>query len=103
MPWFRVEHPTSRETYAIGGHDHALGFFCETFREGREKPLKSLDVFTHGKPVGIQDCFDFLISKGFFTVDQLQDILVCLQDGTKVPKRLLRIEKVVTEFKNCGK
>jgi hypothetical protein len=41
-----------------------------------------------------------LIDQGFFTRDQLQETLACLQDSTTVPKTLQRVEGVVVGFRH---
>jgi hypothetical protein len=102
MSRFRIEHPKKPDLYAIGGVDPTLGFFCEIFKEGRERPLESLDFFKKGTAVTLQDCFDLLSRNGFFRLDQLQEVLVHLQDGTPIPKRLLKIAKIVEEFKHAA-
>jgi hypothetical protein len=102
MARFRIEHPKEPDLYAIGGHDHMLGFFCELYKEGRERPLKVLDVFKMGKAITLQDCFDFLVTEGFFTRDDLEETLVCFQDGKRVPKRLEKVVKIVQDFKYVG-
>jgi hypothetical protein len=97
---FRISHPAHEELYAIAGHDHMLGYFCELYKEGRERPLKGFDVFKLKKPVTLNDCFDFLITEAFFTRGDLEETLVCFQDGKRVPKRLVKIADVVREFKH---
>jgi len=103
MSRFRIEHPTRENLHIIYGHDHMLGFFVEMFREGREKPLKSLDMFTHGKAVTLNDCFDFLISVGVFTRPELQQALALIQDGhpEPVPQGMARTVEVVMGFKGA--
>jgi hypothetical protein len=57
MSRFRVDHPTRQGIHVIAGVDHMLGFFIEVFREGRDRPIKTLDVFTNKSPVTLQQCF----------------------------------------------
>jgi hypothetical protein len=98
MSRFRVEHPSREGIHAVAGVDHALGFFVEVFREDRDKPIRSLDMFTAKRAVTLQDCFDFMIEHGFFTADQLRNALVFLQDGAPRPKDT-RVVEVVVKFK----
>ena len=76
-----------------------LGFFVEVFREGREKPITSIDFFTANKPATVQQCLDMLIDQGFFTSDELQETLALIQDSTTVPNTLQRVEGVVVGFR----
>ncbi len=101
MSRFRIEHPRQSEVYAIGGVDHALGLFCEVFRDNRERPLKVVDVFTMKRPVALSDCFELLVAEGFLKAAELEETLVHLQDGTRMPKRLATIAKIVGEFSRC--
>lgn len=101
MSRFRIDHPTNPNLHCIAGVDHMLGFFCELHREGRDKPIKTLDMFTAGKPVTLNDIFDFMIHHDFFTVEQLQDALVYLQDGSPKPrsKGVMRVVGIVMGLK----
>lgn len=99
MSRFRIEHPIKASIHCYAGHDHALGFFCEVFSEGRSRPIKSLDFFTAGKPVTLQDCFEFMIANEFFTRDDLEQALVAIQDGTLVKSaKVLRVVEAVEGF-----
>jgi len=63
---FRLDHPHDPKTYVIYGHDRMLGYFAERNMEGRCKPA-TLDTFTRGRTVTLQDIFDFMIKHGFST------------------------------------
>ena len=99
MSRHRIDHPTRETVHAYYGHDHAVGFFVEVFREGREKPIASIDFFTSNKPTTVQQCLELLINQGFFTEAELQDTLAHLQDSTSVPNTLQRVEGVVVGFR----
>jgi hypothetical protein len=100
MSRFRIDHPIKPDLHAIAGHDHMLGYFVELHREGRDRPIKSLDKFTLGRAVTLDDCFTFLIEHGFFTLADLEAALVAMQDGTRVRSRKVRrVVKLVERFK----
>jgi hypothetical protein len=95
---FRIVHPHRSEIYAVAGVDHAVGMFVEVHREGRSRPFKSLDFFTLGRSVTLNDCFEFSIENEFFTREQLEAALVWLQDGSPTP-RDMRVLGIITEMK----
>lgn len=99
----RIEHPTREDTYAYFGHDHVLGFFVSIHREGRrdEKPIKSLDEFTNGKPVMLIACLDFLASNGFFDHSDLEDALLYWkhEEPEHGTAEALKIVEVIEGFK----
>lgn len=100
MSRFRIAHPTDRELHVIAGHDHMLGYFAELHREGRDRPIKSLDTFTLGRPVSLQDCFEWLISEGMIERAALEAALIAMQDGTQVRSRKVRrAMEIVEAFK----
>jgi hypothetical protein len=55
MSRFRIVHPIKPELHVIAGHDHMLGYFVELHREGRDRPIKSLDRFTLRRSVTLQE------------------------------------------------
>jgi hypothetical protein len=100
MSRFRIDHPTNPHLHVIAGADHMLGFFVELRREDRSRPIKSLDLFTLGRAVTLQDCFEFLIEHGFFTGEELHDALIAIQHGEEdVPSGVHRVMDIVMEFK----
>lgn len=101
MSRHRISHPSKPNIHIIYGHDHMLGFFVELHREGRDKPIKTLDTFTLGRAVTLQDCLEFMISVGVFTRDQLQAALNFIQDGhpEPLPQGVARTVEVVVGFK----
>jgi hypothetical protein len=97
---FRVDHPARTDIHAEAGVDHAVGpFFIDLYREGRDRPFKTLDFFTAGKLVTLQSCFDFLIEHEFFDRDQLEAAHVYLQDGGRRPKDM-RVAEIVEQLKS---
>ncbi len=77
-----------------------LGYFVELHRDGRSRPTSSLDAFTLGRPVTLQDCFDFLIAKGVIDRTDLEAALVALQDETPVSSRKVRrVVEVIEAFR----
>ena len=101
MSRFLIQHPTKPEIHAYYGHDHAVGFFVEIFREGREAPIKILDEFTADRPLALIDALDLLANQGFFSHEDLEDALLFMRDeepehGTE---EALKIVKVIEGFK----
>ena len=97
-----IPHPSKPDIHFVAGHDHAVGpFFIEKFREGRDRPLKSLDMFTAGRAVTLQDILDFMIAEGVFTLDQLQEALAWIatdEDESWQPKRdVMRVVEIVED------
>jgi hypothetical protein len=80
------------------------GFVASVDREGRGRPIKELDFFTQGKPVTMNDIFEFLIEHEFFTRDQLEVTLVYLQDGGRKPRSrsVIRVAEIVMEMKRAA-
>lgn len=100
MSRIRIDHPLRPDLHCIAGVDHMLGFFIELHREGRDRPIKSLDMFKLGRPVTLQDCFEFLIEHGFFSTVELNDALIAIQDDEEdVPLGVQRTIDVVMVFK----
>jgi hypothetical protein len=101
MSRFRIDHPTDPKLHAIAGKDHAVGpFFIELYRDGRSRPIKSLDMFALGRPVTLQDCFEFLIAEGLVERSDLEAALTAMQDGKRVrAKRVRRVVEIVEAFK----
>lgn len=102
MSRFRIEHPHDPERHAYAGHDHAVGFFCEVYRgERREKPVKTLDVFTTERPVTLISALDFLANQGFFSHEDLEDALLWMRD--EEPEHgsaaALKIVSIIESFK----
>jgi len=57
-------------------------------------------MFTLGRPVMLQDCFEFLIAEGLIDRADLEAALVAMQDGTRVrSKRVRRVVEIVEAFK----
>jgi hypothetical protein len=103
MSRFRIDHPINRDLHAIGGHDHMLGFFVELHREGRDRPIKALDMFTIGRSVTLQDAFDFLIAEGLIDRADLEAALISMKDGTRMrSKKVRRVVKIVEAFKHAA-
>jgi len=105
MTRFRLDHPIRVGVHAEAGVDHAVGpFFVDLFREGRDRPFKTLDFFTHGRPVTLMDCFAFLIAEGFATRTQVEAALMHLQHGGPKPrsKGVMRVVEIVMELKRSA-
>ena len=100
MSRFTIDHPIKPELHVIAGHDHMLGYFIELHREGRDRPIKSLDTFTLGRSVTLQDCFEWLIAEGVTDRPDLEAALMAMQDGTRVrSKKVRRVVEIVEAFK----
>jgi hypothetical protein len=98
---FRIDHPRRTDIHAEAGVDHAVGpFFIDPYREDRDRPIKTLDFFTAGRPVTLQDCFDFLISEGFFRRDDLEAALVWMQDAESVRPSVMRVVEIIERLKS---
>jgi hypothetical protein len=103
MSRFKIDHPNNPELHVIAGHDHMLGYFVELHRNGRPCPIKSLDMFTLGRAVTLQDCFEFLIDLRVIDRPDLEAALMAMQDGTRVrSKRVRRVVEVVERFKHAA-
>jgi hypothetical protein len=104
MSRFRIDHSTDPKLHAMAGVDHAVGpFFVELYREGRDRPIKSLDMFTLGRSVTLQDAIEFLIAERLIDRADLEAALMVMQDGTRVrSKRVRRVVEVVEAFKPSG-
>jgi hypothetical protein len=98
---FRISHPHRQDIYITAGVDHMLGLFCELMHENRSKPIKSLDMFTTGKPVTLQAVFEFLIEHEFMTRTDLESALVYLQDGGREP-RDMRVTNIILNLKRAA-
>jgi len=105
---FTLDHPLKPTITAAYGHDHAVGFFCEIFREGRVRPIKTLDVFTTNEPVDLIDCLDFLATNGFYAHEHLEDALLFMRDederhGTEEAMLIVKIiEAFVSDMDGFG-
>jgi hypothetical protein len=100
---FRINHPINQSIYVIAGHDHMLGYFAELHREGRDRPIKSLDMFTLGRSVSLQDCFEWLIEHGVIDRLDLEAALIAMQEGTRArSKRVRRVVEIVETFKSAA-
>jgi hypothetical protein len=95
---FRIDHPTRTDMHAEAGHDPVMGFFVDVMQGHRV--IKSYDffhpLFNRTRP--LLGCLDFLVSEGFFTGDELEDALVCLQDGEPEPSDM-RVVDIVMDFR----
>lgn len=95
MTRHRLDHPTRPTVHCYYGYDHMLDFFVEIFRDGRDKPIKQLDIFSNGKPVTLIDCLDFMASNAFFGHEDLEDALLFMQDeaehGTDAARRVVEV------------
>lgn len=104
MSRFRIVHPTREGVHAIYGFDAVLGFFVDVHREGRYKPIASYDAFnpSFNRARPLMGALDFLASEDFFTADDLHAALAHVQDGTRVPKRLMPVVQVILNFKDAA-
>lgn len=98
---FRIEHPVQPDLHCYAGHDRLLGFFCDVMSEGREKPIKALDMFTADRPITLIDALDFICNQGFASHEALEDALLFMRDedpehGTP---EALRIVEIIESFK----
>lgn len=101
MSRFKIKHPSTEDVYAAAGMDHAVGMFCEVFREDRIAPIASVDIFTLGRPVTMSDCFELLMEFAFFTEEGLHEALVFLQDAEPDPQDM-RVVNIITEFRKAA-
>ena len=105
MPSFRTRHPRDHGVVAEYGYDgpSGLGFFvhvCEATNVARYDARSNL--YAAARP--LQGALDFLIEKGFFTRDALEEALGRLpyELPDEMPRRLRRAATIVCDFKSAA-
>ncbi len=103
---FRLDHPSAPGVVAYG-FEPILGWWAECVGPGR--PCGCYDRLTPG--CGYQEAGCAVLellhwlanpAQGFFTIDELQEVLVQMQDGVPVPRSLRRAEEVVINLKHAA-